>query len=345
MPSSPELNRSQALAFTIGLAIAIFAVFGFIVQPPDRFTSDFYSFWAGGRLVGPELYNPTAAAAVQHTISPTVEKKRYIRPPFYAVALWPLSRLPFPAAYVVWQILLIAAAIAFGKLWSFEPSTYAVCAVFLPLGWSFGLGQDTALMLLILAAGATLIARKRAVAGGSILALCGIKPHLFVFVPVVLAAQRRYKAVAGMAATGAALYLISAAVLGFGWPAVFLHAATDNEATIAPRLLGVSGLLARFHAPVWVTPAAMLAGAAIVFVATRGKKWRPSLAFAVAAGAAFAPHALIYDAGLFLPLLILQVAPAVAVAIGAVFMTTVTPVAIISEVASLAVLWICRPRD
>jgi len=343
-PSSP-LTRAQALALGIGLAVAIFALLAFLVQPEDRFTSDFYSFWAGAQLVGPDLYNPAAAEAIQHTVSPKVDKKRYIRPPFYAVALWPLGKLPFPVAYVLWQILNMAAVIAFVRIWRFQPAACVVCAIFLPLDWSFGIGQDAPLMLLILAAGARWVERKQPLAGGAMLSLCAIKPHLFAFIPVVLAAQKRYKALAGMLAAGAALFLISAAVMGFAWPLAFLRAATENESTISPRLLGVSGLLARLHAPGWATPFASLSGAAIVFLATRGKNWLPSLAFAAAAGAAFAPHALAYDASLFLPLLLLQVSPTVAAAGGAMLLTVVTPLAIVSEVGALAALWTARPRE
>jgi hypothetical protein len=89
----------------------------------------------------------------------------------------------------------------------------------------------------------------------------------------------------------------------------------------------------------------MLLGAAIVFLISRGKKWLPSIAFAAAAGVTFAPHALVYDASLFLPLVLLQVPPAIAVTIGALLLTVVTPVAIVSEAAAFAVLWIARPRD
>jgi hypothetical protein len=216
----------------------VFAVLAFVVQPEQRFTSDFYSFWAGARLLGPNLYNPAAAEGIQHAVSPKVEKKRFIRPPFYAVALWPLGRLSFSTAYVLWQILNMAALVTFVRLWRFEPASYLVCPLFLPLGWSFGIGQDAPLMLLVLAAGARWIERKRAVAGGAILALCAIKPHLFAFVPLVLLAQKRYRALCGMLAGGGILYLVSAAVMGFGWPAAFLRTAAENEANIAPRLLG-----------------------------------------------------------------------------------------------------------
>jgi hypothetical protein len=337
-------TREQALVLSIGLAISIFALLGFVAQPEDRYPSDFYGSWSGARLLGPDLYNPAAAESTQHAVSPKVDVKRYIRPPLYAILIWPLGQLPFPVAYVIWQLLNIAAVIVFVRIWRFEPAAYIACALFLPLDWSFGIGQDAPIMLMLLATGAQWIQCKRPIAGGGMLAMCAIKPHLFVFVPVVLLAQKRYRALAGMLTAGAGLYLVCAAVMGFAWPVSFLHAATTNETAISPRLLGVSGLLARFHAPVWMTLIAGLAGAAIVFAATRGRDWIPSLGFGVAAGVTFAPHAMMYDGSLFLPLLLLESSAAIPLAAGAALSTVVTPARIVGEIAAPVLLWIARPR-
>jgi hypothetical protein len=345
MEPSPAIPRTRALALSIGVAVLVYAVLAFLVQPEDYYTSDFYGAWSAARLLGPDLYNPAAARALQRSVTPKVDPKINIRPPIYAILVWPLGKLPFTAGYVVWQLLNIAGLVIFVWAWRFEPAAYLASAFFLPLGWSFGLGQDSALMLLIVGAGARWIDRKRPATGGAMLSLCAIKPHLFVFVPVVLLAQKRYRALAGMLAGGAAIYAVCTAVMGFGWPAAFLHGALANEATIKPHLVGMSGLLDRVHAPVWTAAIVTLAGADIVFWATRGKAWMVSMGFAVAAGVALAPRALVYDSSLFLPLLLLEVAPTVTIAIGAVLLMIVTPVAIVSEVAAVAVLWIARPRE
>jgi hypothetical protein len=344
MTPPSALPRNQALGFSIAVALVFYSILAFVVQPEDRFTNDFYGTWSAARLLGPDLYNPEAARALQRSLTSKVDPKINVRPPIYAVLVWPLGLLPFSTAYVVWQAANMAALILFVRLWRFEPAAYIMSAFFLPLDWSFGLGQDSALMLLICGAGAWLIERKRPLAGGAILSLCAIKPHLFAFVPVVLLAQRRYRALAGMLVGGAASYLIPAAILGFGWPATFLKAATHGEAAISPHLTGMSGLLARFHAPLWVAGIVTVVGAILVFLISRRHGWMISTGFALAAGVALAPRALVYDASLFLPLLLLQVTPAAGIAIGTVLLMIVTRVALISEVAALVVLWIARPR-
>jgi hypothetical protein len=339
--SRPPLRR---FLLPVVMTIAIFTLLAFAVQPQDRFTSDFYSFWAGARLVGPHLYDPAQASAIQHSVSPLVEHKRYIRPPYYAVFLWPLGRLPFGAAYAAWFILNLAALLGFVWAWRFHPAGYRACALFLPLVWSFGTGQDAALMLFALAAGGRLIHRKQEIAGGAVLALWTAKPHLLLFVPVVLLAQRKYRALAGMLAGGAVLYLISAAVLGFQWPAVFYRAIMTNESGIKPYFLGVTGLLVRVTTPKWLYPVLALAGAALVFVFTRAAAWRPSLAFAIAAGVVFAPRSMLYDASFFLPLLLLRCPAAVTAIAGALFCLVLTPAAAVAEVAGIAALWLGLPR-
>ncbi|MBZ5584478.1 MAG: DUF2029 domain-containing protein [Acidobacteriia bacterium] len=338
-----SVRRVRSLVLPAGLAVLVFGILAFVVQPRDRYTSDFYSFWAGARLAGHDVYDAAQAQAIQRSVSPLVSSKRYIRPPFYALALWPLGRLPFHTAYVVWSVLNLAAALGFVWAWRCGPASYVACALFLPLGWSFGIGQDAPLMLLAAAAGARLIERKKELAGGALLALCAIKPHLLLFIPVALLAQRKGRALAGMLGAGSVLYLLSSAAAGLGWPAAFVRAAMENEATIRPRLLGVAGLLARAGGPTWILPGVMACGAAVAYWWARRAAWLPAFAFAVAAGVVFAPRSMAYDGSLFLPLLLLQFSPAAVIAAGAALVTVVTPAGIVAEAASVAILWLARP--
>ncbi len=334
------ISEAYALALSAAVSVLVFSLLAFVVQPPNRSTSDFYSFWAGARLVGPNLYDPAQAEAIQRAVSPLIESKRYIRPPFYALILWPLGLLPFQVAYLIWFVINLTAFLTFVRLWRFREEVYLACAFFLPLGWSFAILQDAPLMLVAVAAGARLVERKRELAGGAVLALCAVKPHLFLFVPVVLIAHKKYRALAGMLASGCVLYLLSSAVLGLSWPSAFFQAVLGNEATIHPRLLGLAGLLSRFGAPRWVLVFGTIAGALIVYYRAQSAAWLPSVALAVAAGTAFAPRAMVYDASLFLPLILLQFSPAVVVVLGVALITVVTPLAIVSEVTALALLWV-----
>lgn len=332
------------MAYSVAAAGLIFAVLVFIVQPKHFFSSDFYSFWAGARLAGSDLYDRTRIEQVQHTVSERVEEKPFIRPPYYALMLWPLGQMPFVAAYTAWFLLNFAGLVAFVLAWRNRADVVLLCAAFLPLAYSFGLGQDSGLMLGMVGCGARLIEREKQVAGGLVLSLLAIKPHLFAFVPLVLLAQKRYKPLAAMAAAGAGLYLVSAIQLGPDWPVTFVRAAMGNEATIDPRLVGVAGLINRFGAPKWLLAVAAATGSLIVYWRARNAAWLPSIAFAVAAGVVFAPRSLLYDGSLLLPALLPAFAPMTVAGIGIALLSVASPIGFITPVLTLVILWFVQPR-
>jgi hypothetical protein len=333
-----SVSEPRAFVLSAAVPVLVFTVLVFVLLSPNRPANDFCSLWAAARIAGPGIYDAPQGEAIQRTGCPLVKSNRYIRPPFYALLLWPLGQLPFQTANTLWFVMNLAAILAFVRLWGFRPGAYIACAFFLPLWFSFAIEQDVPLMLVAVSAGARLVQQKKELSGGASLALCAVKPHLFLFIPVVLLARKQYRVLAGMLASGGILYLLSSALLGLNWPLAFFAAATENEATIHPRLLGLAGLLSRFGAPAWILAIAAIAGAVIVYRYAKAAAWLPSIAFATAVGVTFAPHALVYDASLLLPLLLMHFPPAAVVAVGAALYTLLTPAAIVSEVTSLALL-------
>jgi hypothetical protein len=341
--SNPATER---LLFAFGLTVLVSGLCALYLQPPDLHTSDLYSFWAAAQLPGKDLYDPAKLQAIQQASSPLVAGKRFIRPPFYALALWPLGQLPFRAAYFVWYAVNLLALAAFVRIWKNLPLSYFLCALFLPLAWSFGQGQDVPIMLAVFSMGACLVQRNRPFTGGTILSLCAIKPHLFVFLPVVLIAQKRFRALAGMLAGGAALYGISASVLRLDWPIALFSAAQANESAFGPRSLSVSGFLASLGAPSYLSWLIVAAAAGLLFYGAPRWSWLPAAAFAVAAGVICAPHALIYDAALLLPLLLLSdVPPKVIVFAGLLCVAAATRFVWIAQISCFLLLWRARPRN
>ena len=254
-----------ALAGGIVLLLTIPLLLAFLAQAPDLHTIDYVSVWAGAQIIGPNLYDSARLERIEHTVSPLIESKRYIRPPYYVMMFWPLGGLPYRAAYAGFVLMNLAALLLFLRIWRFEIAAILACALFLPLEWSFGLGQDAPIMMAIVAGAAQLIQRRRDFAGGALLALFTVKPHLFLFLPVVLIAQRKYRALAGLAVGGAALYLLAAVFVGIDWPLKSMAAALSNEATFVPSTPGVAGLLRKLHAPGWLLLPAVIAGIAMVY--------------------------------------------------------------------------------
>ena len=326
-----------ALVGSIGALVTVTLSLAFLAQVPDLHTIDYVSVWAGAQVIGPDLYDPVRLERIEHTVSPLIESKRYIRPPYYVMMFWPLGRLPYRAAYTGFVLVNLAALLLFLRIWRFDFSAILACTLFLPLEWSFGIGQDAPLMLLLVAGAAQLIQRRRCFAGGALLALFTVKLHLFLFLPVVLIAQRKYRALAGLAVGGCALYLLAAAFVGIDWPLKALHAALSNEATFVPTTPGVAGLLRKLNAPAWLLMPLAAAGIVMVYRRARTIAWLPAVALAIAAGVVFAPRAQVYDGSLFLPLLLLEAAPALVTMAGVALVAVITPAALAGQLAGIAI--------
>lgn len=189
------MTAGRSLVAAIGLALGIWMAASWLIQPPCFAGSDFYAFWAAGRLGDHRMYDPAALQAVQQAECPQVRDKRFIRPAIQGLALYPLGRLPYRAAYAIWFVLNAAACLAVFRLrWRSPPSQILSAALYLPLVWNFGLGQDAPLLLLALAAGARLTSRGRQWSGGAVLALCLLKPNIFFAVPPALVLRRQWRA-------------------------------------------------------------------------------------------------------------------------------------------------------
>jgi len=256
-----------------------------------------------------------------------------------------LARLPFPSAFVVWQILNVAAMLLSIGLWRCQGSSFVACAFFPPLWSCLRLGQDTPLLLLLAVLGAILIERRREVLGGAVLALFVAKPNLVPLIPFLLLIQKRYRAVSGFLAGGVAMYLISALVMGYDWLAGYAQAVLSNEGTIWPRIPGLAELFLRAGAPRWSVYLALAAGAVLVYLCARYSEWRRSLAFTLAVAVAFAPRSMIYDLVLCLPLLLLSYTPWMVVLLGAALMTVISDrSSIIGALIAIGMTWVARPR-
>ncbi len=302
----PEAGRSSWLVAALSFGVLFLVAYGW----PDarRGYTDFLSFYSGARLVGtPDLYSTARANEIQKRFSPKPKEVRaYIRPPAYAVLLWPLGRLPYPQAHALWQLVNIAAVAGFLVLWSPRLPAVLLCCWYFPLWISFALGQDLPLFLLCLAGAADLLRKEKRFAAGLLFALCGVKFHLFILLPLVIAAKQQWKFLAGIVSGGGAMLAISFAVAGWDWPVRYYQLLRVNERLQASqgRMANLKGLFFGLpHLEAW-----WFAAAATVAVATwyaiRRSDLTVSLALAAAGGLLVSPHAYLPDVALLLPLLL-----------------------------------------
>lgn len=311
MVSSRRRNDLLAL---IALACGGLALLAVISKPYwSRIAlgyTDFLSFYAGGRLAfTPGLYDSQQAMAVQLRAAHVMgEGTFFIRMPWFAAAMWPLARLPYVPAQLIWQALLAGGLIAFVTLWPRpSPAVRAVILCFsLPAMISILMGQDVPLLLACMAASLVLLQRGKPVIAGLILSLTLAKFHLFLpMFPAVLFA-RRWRFAAGLFSGASILVAISFLVSGADWPWRFIAALKDPA--ITPTVSTSPSFYYLIHGSSAERNVAMAAiGIALMIFYLRIA--RSDIQFLIAAAPAvilpLLPHAGAYDCLLLTPLAML----------------------------------------
>jgi hypothetical protein len=300
-----KADGPSIFAVVISFSLLCFVAFGFPSVRQGH--TDFLSFYAGAKLAGsPHLYSLSHISEIQREFRAADEIKAFIRPPFYAVLLSPMGRLPFRTAELIWQSLLLAAAAAFITIWAPHPRSVLLCCWFVPLWVSLIIGQDMPLLLLCVALSALLLRRDRPFSAGVAMALCAAKFHLLLLLPVLIITKRLWRFAGGFAAGAGALAALSFAVQGWDWPKRYLDVLKVNESDLISRvyMANFAGLLGRLaHSEIWLTLSALVVIWGSWRVARRATI-EFSLATALCGGLLVGFHGYIYDCAILLPLLL-----------------------------------------
>jgi hypothetical protein len=375
--SDPRARRAAvAVLVALAAALVLTALSGSGTSTATgRLGGDHVEFYGTGKMVLDGqldvLYEPDAQRAAQEPYAGEGGGFLYFGyPPHVAVLYAPLATIPFRLSWVVTTALMVAAAV--GGLALLRPvipvlsrawwPCVALCLTFAPLFVGVGLGQNTGVSLLLVAAAWRLLHDDREAAAGVAFGLLLFKPQLAIPLLVFVAAAGRWRAIGSAAAVGAATWVAGALVLGPEWVADWLDGLAAfgeidraSNAANAVSVLGIADGLA--HGNVAAKAAAVAVD--LVIVAAVALLWRRraasdlSGAFAVAVPAAvlLAPHALYYDAGLIVAtgLVVLSRLPRSLPAVAAVWVLGLgqvlagplglTPVAL-AVVAALAGGWL-----
>jgi hypothetical protein len=315
-------NVIVAILIVLGILGHVHAYLG--RAPSAICGTDFPIFYAGAKLlVTGDLYSVAAVQSVQRReIGCTSAVAAFIRLPYFAALVWPLTLLPLGVAFAVWRIGLLAAGVgfvaSFRQHWKWA---LLACVWSFPLAWDFDNGQDVSLLLLAIAAGTVLAARGRPFAAGLCWSLCAAKFHLLVFLPLLLIVRNR-RAAAGLAAGGAVLLGISFAVGGWNWPGRYLSALLHHNIDPVPlELHNIRGLVQGSLAGEIVLGLTVVAA---VWMVCRRAPFEISLSAALAGGLLVSHHLTASDWAILLPvgLTLGMQAPTRYIRIGAVLMIT-----------------------
>ena len=273
--------------------------------------ADFAPFYCGGEVLrtgGPQaLYDFAAIRQCQERYPPRPNTMLpFIRPPFYALLMAPLSLLPHRAAQLVWLVCQLAALAGavylIARAAGFALADVALhTAIFYPAVAAFFHRQDTALVLAASAGAFWLIRQGRGFAAGLVLSLAAIKFHLLLLVPLAFLGQKNWSALRGLAVGLGSLAAISLAMVGpaglAGYARMLVERQLPNIDVNPQRiasLLSVTGEM-------WIQAAVILLAGSIVLAAARRLPQMEALAVAWLASLPIAPHIYIADYLLALP--------------------------------------------
>ena len=170
---------------------------------------DFLSLYSGAYMtshgLAAHLYDPAAQWAVEKKLAPSnVELVPFIRPPFYALLLSPLGRLPFRAAFVCWSLLQIGVLLAC-LAWAWRRFGTVAADAGLHVGSGSDRHRSRSGRGVVSGRGDCLLhahGKRKGIERGAVLGLLLVKFHLTPLWIIAMILQRRWKMLAGFAATG-----------------------------------------------------------------------------------------------------------------------------------------------
>ena len=274
-----------------------------LTQRPENI-DDFRALYRAAQLVG------TPDGVYSHsTLLPTTNQKTwflpFVRTPFYALLLKPLTALPYPVARVVWLGLLIIAYASLILLFPGPRDKLAMALSFsLPVTYGMMLGQDIALVLLIVMAAGRLAASGKEFQAGLAASLLFIKPTYLLPAGIVFLARSR-RGTCGIILGTAIQLAISFLLEGVRWPSGLLAMLRDSRFDmVIERMLDVRAIAASLHLPAPVYIVASIALLGWLWDIARRMDLRDALIAALPLGMIASPHSYVYDAVVLIPLLV-----------------------------------------
>ncbi|MEL6202065.1 MAG: glycosyltransferase family 87 protein [Pseudomonadota bacterium] len=314
-----KYDRTNIAAF-VCFALALLSLTGFIGNYAETL-SDFSAFYNAGKMAGAlgasDAYDLRQfRLAYADTFPGAPSGYGWFYPPTFLLVQQPLSELPYQWARGVWLTstfcLYLFAMRPLARNWLH----WLLIASAPAIAFHWHSGQTGFLVAGLLAFALFGLARKNVKGdwqAGVAIGLLTLKPHLWLLLPVFLLIEGRWRVVLVAVLTTAALIAVSFLFYGFApWQAMITSVVsgyTDNHADqiqLFAKMGNVSGFLS-FVGLETINSLAQLASVVLLCALMYWlKKARASLpvrlAFAVAACFLIAPHNMIYDHTIFVPI-------------------------------------------
>jgi alpha-1,2-mannosyltransferase len=274
--------------------------------PTSAAKNDFINVYVSGKLACTgNLFSVPAMLEWHKTIlGGTMPNSLSLRPPYYALAVAPLARLPYQTAYAVFLGLDVLAILGFVLLMrKRSPAIALTCSLCLPLLLGLGNGQDVPILIFLFALSIHFLDRGEDFIAGMVLSLCSFKGQFFVLIPLVLLLRHRWRYFLGGVAGAGVLAGLSFVAGGAHWIGEYreLLSRPDNNPT--PWQMGNIHAFADGLNGGAILQFALVGVAVAVFLwmIVREKNLDVSLGLAILAGLLISPHGYMQDFSLMLP--------------------------------------------
>ena len=311
MPDGKKVSGRILYGAGTLFAVCVMA-FAAINQPEQLIEgrNDFMPLYTGARLLDEgRLYGNEHLLEREAELTGFVSDTHgYIRAPFVAAMMWPLSRLPYRTALRVWQIASLSAVLAFVWLWDRQQRRLVALVTFasIPVLLAWLAGQDILFLLLVIALCIRLHQAGKPMAAGALFALCAAKPHLFLLTPIWILGLRDREFLKGLLLCGGALAVISTAVAGWSWPMEMFSETTNPRfspsVSYMPNLHGALSLLP--SSAFWEILVSAVAAGAVFLISIRAH-FLPAFAAGLLGGMLLARHSYVMDLAILIPALLI----------------------------------------
>jgi hypothetical protein len=292
--------------------LAVYVFFDFVLLSKWSYGGDWSPLWVAGVLAWSDparAYDFALLTKLQLPIIGYVGVRPFVYPPTALILLAPLSLLSFRMALACVSIGGVAALAAAS---SRRETDRLLVALSPPVVFAAIIGQPTLIVAALAVLGLSQLKSNETRAGVLLALAAAVKPTLLVMLPFGLVAGRHWRALAGSAATGAALVIVSLILFGTGPWIAWIEALPrfrelfDVSAPLYRNGITPYALALRLGASTQWTVWAMLPVALLVAVVTftRTGDWRLRMTAIVGGSLLVSPYAMNYELAALAPVVL-----------------------------------------
>jgi hypothetical protein len=237
------MKRRLLCSFLIALAAAEWLFFASTSTKSATPGGDFVIVYAGAKLANENplaLYDSQAQFRIeQEALHSEGYEARFLYPPFFALAIRPLGRINYAAAYWVWTtftiVVYLAAVLLLIREFLGNAAIIVLSAIACPaFHWLMVSGQTTALALLIFVLIYIAVTRRLYFIAGALIALLAYRPQFMILLAPICLVRLPRSAIFGFIILLFGLFLIGA--IGLSLDSYLRYWALIREMTDLVRL-------------------------------------------------------------------------------------------------------------